>query len=155
MKLLQRCHDTSTVLSGKRKCGAGHALSDQVGVELIDWSYGERVYFVVYGETAALPTPGKRTFDDDLIPIMDLDSAGHFEDAIAVGQQKLERRFTFLIDDQLNILYQTNDHYSLMVIHLGMGHEISHLEQVGAGKGYEQKTNEGNQRSRESAPHMN
>src|SRR6185437_418902 len=139
----------------KRGGDRGGSLSYQVGVELIEWAYGKCVHFVVYGETAALSTPGKRPFDDDLIPILNLDSAGHFERTVAVGQKKLERRFTFLIDDQLNILHQADDDHSFTIIHFGMGHEIGHLEQVGASKRCEQNANEESQWCPESAPPMN
>src|SRR5690349_2374396 len=64
----------------------GGALSYQVGVELIKRPYGECVYFVIHGEAAALSTPSKRPFDDDLIPVLNLDSARHFERTLAVGQ---------------------------------------------------------------------
>ncbi len=132
----------------------GLCLSYQVGVELIERPYGECLYFAVHSEAATLSTPGKRTFDDDLIPILNLDSAGHFERTVAVGQEKLERRFTFLIDDQLNILHQADDDHSFMIIHFGVGHEVSHLKQVGISKGNKQKTHEDSQWRTESTPHM-
>lgn len=70
----------------KEEAATCETLSYQVGVELIERLYGERIHFVVDGEAAALSTPGERTFDDDLIPVLDRNSAGHFEHADAVGQ---------------------------------------------------------------------
>ena len=61
-------------------------LSYQVGVELIERPYGECIHFAVHGEAAALSTPGKHTFDNDLIPIPNLDSTGHFDHAVVVCQ---------------------------------------------------------------------
>ena len=38
------------------------------------------------GTTGCLHESPEHTFDDDLVPILNLDSAGHFEDADVVGQ---------------------------------------------------------------------
>jgi len=57
--------------------------------------------FIVNGNTAALSAPSERTFDNDLVTILDGHTADDFQGTCVVFQQKLKRRLPLLVRDGL------------------------------------------------------
>ena len=104
-------------------------LSYEVCIEMIEGTDHDCGHFVVDRDPAALAATCKGTLYDDLVTILDGDTADHFQGACIVFQEKLEGWLALFVRDRLDAADLAHDDHFLPIIVLGVRDDLGQFEQ--------------------------